>query len=147
MNSTLKTAIVGCNKRSALHHNIRRNARWLFRPTAAALLFLGLIAATPANAEELGRLFFTPEQRAQFESNKLQNTDSGGSGRTLTVSGIVQQHGGKRTAWINGVPQQAGKSDESAPESLPVSVPGLSKPVKVKVGQKVLINPAASSGQ
>jgi len=118
-------------------------------PLKIGLCAFGLMAATLASAEPLGRLFFTPEQRAQLEYSKPQDSGSGGSGsgRALTVNGIVQQHGGKRTAWINGVPQQAGDSDERAPESLPVAVPGLSKPVKVKVGQKVLINPAANTGQ
>jgi hypothetical protein len=113
------------------------------------LLFVsGSVAATLSGAEPLGRLFFTPEQRAQLEHSKLQSNDSGSSsGRALTVNGIVQKHGGKRTVWINGVPQQAGNSDERAPESLPVAVPGLSKPVKVKVGQKVLISPASDSGK
>jgi hypothetical protein len=105
----------------------------------------GSIYATLCSAEPLGRLFFTPEQRAQLDYSKLQGSDTGNSGRALTVNGIVQKHGGKRTAWINGVPQEAGNSDERAPDSLPVAVPGLSKPVKVKVGQKVLINPASDS--
>ncbi len=109
------------------------------------LYAFGLTFSALGSAEPLGRLFFTPEQRAQLEYSKPQNSDSGGGGRGLTVNGIVQQQGGKRTAWINGVPRQAGNSDERAPESLPVAVPGLSKPVKVKVGQKVRINPAADS--
>jgi hypothetical protein len=114
--------------------------------TIRILMFvIGSVAATPSSAESLGRLFFTPEQRAQLEYSKSQSNDTGSSGRALTVNGIVQKHGGKRTAWINGVPQQAGNSDERAPDSLPVAVPGLSKPVKVKVGQKVLINPASDS--
>jgi len=114
-------------------------------PLRIGLCASGLIAATLVSAEPLGRLFFTPEQRAQLEYSKPQNNDSAGSSRGLTVNGIVQRHGGKRTVWINGVPRQAGNSDERAPESLPVAVPGLSKPVKVKVGQKVLVNPAADS--
>jgi hypothetical protein len=40
------------------------------------------------------------------------------------------------------VPQSAGHSDERAPESVPVAVPGQSQPVKIKVGQKVILNPA-----
>jgi len=111
---------------------------------ARILVFVfGSLCATLGSAEPLGRLFFTPEQRAQMDYSKLQGSDTGSSGRALTVNGIVQKHGGKRTVWINGVPQQAGNSDERAPDSLPVAVPGLSKPVKVKVGQKVLINPAS----
>ena len=92
--------------------------------------------ATFSNAEQLGRLFFTPEQRTQKDYSKLQSGDSGRSGHALTVNGIVQKHGGKRTAWINGVPQQAGNSDERSPNSIPVAVPGLSKPVKVRSGRR-----------
>ena len=111
------------------------------------LCVAGSVAATLSGADPLGRLFFTPEQRAQLEYAKPQHNNAVGSRRGLTVNGIVQQHGGKRTVWINGVPQQAGNSDDRAPESLPVAVPGLTKPVKVKVGQKVLVNPAAAAGE
>ena len=111
------------------------------------LLVSGTVAATLVSAEPLGRLFFTPEQRAQLEYSKPQPSDSAGSNRGLIVNGIVQQHGGKRTAWINGIPRQAGNSDDRAPESLPVTVPGLTKPVKIKVGQKVLVNPATDTEQ
>jgi len=103
----------------------------------------GVVAVSQGHAEPLGRVFFTPEQRTQLEYYKPQHSGSTGSGRALTLNGIVQRHGGKRTVWINGVPQQAGNSNEREPESLPVAVPGLSKPVKVKVGQKVLVNPAS----
>lgn len=97
-----------------------------------------------AQAVELGRLFFTPAQRTQLEYNQRQNDNTPANAGTLTVNGIVQKHGGGRTVWINGVPQVAGRSDERTPESLPIAIPGQPQPVNVKVGQKVLINPAAS---
>jgi len=115
-----------------------------------ATLSLLLCAATAAaGAAELGRLFFTPEQRALLERG--QQPDSGepggtgkpGSSDTLTIDGIVQKHGGERTVWINGVPQPAGKSDEHAPDSVPVAIPGQAQPARVKVGQKVIVGPAA----
>lgn len=109
-----------------------------------SLIGLALTATTGVNAEELGRLFFTPEQRAQLEYGQQQGDNAPGNVHSLTVNGIVQKHGGERTVWINGIPQLAGKSDERAPESLPVSIPGQSQPVRAKVGQRVLINPAAS---
>lgn len=112
-----------------------------------SLAGLALTAATGVYAAELGRLFFTPEQRMQLEYSQQQGDNAPGNSGSLTVNGIVQKHGGKRTVWINGVPQLAGKSDEHAPESLPVAAPGQSRPVKVKVGQRVIINPAAASGQ
>jgi hypothetical protein len=104
-----------------------------------------LIAATPlTHAEGLGRLFFTPEQRAQLEYNSLHENDPVSSAtRVLTVNGIVQKRGGERTVWINGVPQLAGKSDERTPESLPVAVPGQAKPVKLKVGEKLILEQPA----
>lgn len=109
------------------------------------LCALALIASTPASSAELGRLFFTPEQRARLDRDYARelHPDSDSS-RTLSVSGIVQRHGGERTVWINGVPHLAGKSDERSPESAPVTIPGQSKQIKIKVGQKVFINPAAS---
>jgi len=114
-----------------------------------SMAFLLLTMAAAANAEALGRLFFTPQQRAQLERGQQPNThELGNTGKpdsidSLTINGIVQKHGGERTVWINGVPQPAGKSDERAPESVPVAIPGQSQPAKVKVGQKVILNPAA----
>lgn len=111
------------------------------------LIALGLAASMPANAGQLGRLFFTPEQRAQLEQDKPANTGSGDRHGALTVNGIVQKHGGARTVWINGLPEQAAGNDDRAPESLSVTISGTSQPVKIKVGQKMLINPATASGQ
>lgn len=107
------------------------------------LTTLLLTAATGVNAEELGRLFFSAEQRAQLEYNRQQDP-APDNARSLTVNGIVQKHGGERTVWINGVPQPAGNSDERAPESVPVAIPGRSQPAKIKVGQRVIIGPAAT---
>jgi hypothetical protein len=103
-------------------------------------LSLTLASLSAAHSEELGRLFFTPEQRTQLNDGKFQEGDSGSDSRSLTVNGIVQQHGGNRTAWINGVPRSAGKSDEHNPASLPVTIPNHAQPVTVKVGQKININ-------
>lgn len=107
------------------------------------LCVFALTAATLADADELGRLFFTPEQRAKLERGQQPEIEKQGNIDSLTVSGIVQKHGGERTIWINGVPKLAGKSDERSPESAPVTIPGQKKQIRVKVGQKVLINPAA----
>lgn len=109
------------------------------------LCVIGLLAANTASAKELGRLFFTPEQRAQLDYRYAREMRPDNSGHGMILNGIVQRHGGKRTAWINGVPQTAGNSDEKAPESMPVTLPGQTKPVKVKVGQRIQLNPSAST--
>ena len=112
-------------------------------------LLLALLACQSAAADDLGRLFFTPEQRAELDQEHAQHADRSagyGYGSVLTVNGVVQRDGGARTVWINGVPQTAGKSDPKNPASVPVVLPGQSEPVKVKVGQKLLLDePAAAS--
>lgn len=119
----------------------------------AAILF-----APPALAEGLGRLFFTPEQRAQLEQKRTLNMAAGASSPSakeqesaeaagekdsassvLTVNGIVQKRGGARTVWINGVAQRADSSAERTPESVTVAIPGKAQPVRIKVGQQLLL--------
>lgn len=103
-----------------------------------------LSVAMPSGAAELGRLFFTPDQRAQLDFNFAQGDGSGNNSHVLILNGIVQKHGGKRTAWINGVPQSV-RNDERSPESVPVPLPGQNKSVKLKVGQHVLLKPSANA--
>ena len=112
------------------------------------LLLLSLLTAQhPASAKELGRLFFTPEQRQLLESGQLRASAANDpSSTSLVVNGIVQKRGGKRTVWINGIPQAAGPSNEHNPATTPVVVPGKAMPVQMKVGQKLLLDqPAATS--
>jgi hypothetical protein len=119
----------------------------MIRLVLPSMLALALLSCC-AQADELGRLFFSPQQRAQLDYQHAQNAASDGNGNDasgLTVNGIVQKNGGARTVWINGVPQDAGHSDERNPASVPVSVPGRSKPVKIKVGQKLLPEAPAES--
>jgi hypothetical protein len=105
------------------------------------LIAIGLAIPMFTGAEELGRLFFTPEQRAQLDYSYAQGADSTDNSSMLMLNGIVQKHGGKRTVWINGVPQQAGSSNDKTPESQSVQVPGTAGKVKLKVGQRVLLGP------
>jgi len=110
---------------------------------SAKICWFILMLPALANADELGRLFFTPEQRAQMDFNFAREVQSDDHVRAMTLNGIVQMQGGKRTAWINGVPQAVGR-DEKTPESVPVTLPGQRKTVKLKVGQRVLLNPSVS---
>lgn len=106
----------------------------------ARIVFIGsLCLSASGSAAELGRLFFTPEQRATFAFEQLQSNTGNANSNTLKVNGIVQQQGGRRTAWINGVAQQMGNSD--APDHLSLPIPGQAAPVNVKVGQQISIKP------
>ena len=113
-------------------------------PIKYCLCVLAFTTTTFANAGELGRLFFTPAQRTQMDYNFAREVrPDSDNRRSLSVSGIVQKHGGERTVWINGVPKITGKSDERSPESAPVTIPGQAKQIRLKVGQRILLSPSA----
>lgn len=133
-----------CNDRQAL-------------PVCAAVL-AAILFAPAALAEGLGRLFFSPEQRTQLEQKRTHSMAAGASSpmakeqestgvageedstsSILTVNGVVQRRGGARTVWINGVAQRADSSAERTPESVTVAIPGKAQPVRVKVGQQLLL--------
>lgn len=101
--------------------------------------------AQNAGAADFGRLFFTPDQRAQLDDLYARNVSTDNESGVVMVNGIIQRHGGKRIVWINGVAQQAGKSDERHPASVPVSIPGKSRPVEMKVGQRLLLDTTGSA--
>lgn len=113
-----------------------------------AFLMLALFGLLPvAQAGELGRLFYTPQERRQLEYQEARTGVSGGGRGYIIVNGVVQRQGGKRTVWINGVPQDAGHSNDETPASVPVTVPGKSQPVRAKVGQRVLIETPPTAGE
>jgi hypothetical protein len=107
-----------------------------------SLLLFAIFPVSSIQAEGLGRLFFTPEQRAQLEYKHAHNAPGADEpSSTLMVNGIVQQHGGARTVWINGTAQNAGHGGDTATAT--VAVPGKSQPIKIKVGEKLLLDTAA----
>ena len=114
---------------------------------AGLSLGLFLFACSPiATADNLGRLFFTPEQRAKIDFAYARNaTVNGNASAVLTVNGIVQKQGGARTVWVNGVSQSAGNSGERNPAAQTINVPGKSRPVKLKVGEKILLDQPVSA--
>jgi len=104
---------------------------------------ISILVSIKAQSAQFGRLFFTPEQRAQLDYDYQRQGLPESSSNSVILNGIVQKHGGKRTAWINGLAQEAGNSDERSPESMPVSIPGKGDKVKIKVGQKLILAPIA----
>lgn len=116
-------------------------------------LLTSLTAVSPTHAEELGRLFFTPAQRTQLDRHKQLSaptitnadtaTDAPANEHSLTVNGIVQRNGGKRTAWINGAARTVGQSDDNT--SVMVNLPDQNKSVRLKVGQRVLLSPPVNA--
>ena len=105
------------------------------------LILFGLLPV--AQAGELGRLFFTPQQRQQLEFQETNNNGESSRRNYIIVNGVVQKQGGNRTVWINGTAQAAGHGNDKTPASVPVNVPGKSQPVQLKVGQPLMLDTPA----
>jgi hypothetical protein len=105
---------------------------------AALRLALGcalLGTAGQVSAEEIGRLFFTPQQRQALDRQRATYVppESAASVESLvTVNGQVSRSSGKTTTWINGVPQYDAYRGRTADR---VAVESGSTAVGVKVGQ------------
>ena len=122
----------------------QRGTKGDFRIYTTCLLLTFFSFPPTAQAGELGRLFFTPQQRQQLEFQETSNNSGDGGRRNyIIVNGVVQKHGGNRTVWINGAAQEAERGNDRTPATVPVAVPGKSRPVQLKVGQKLLLDTPA----
>jgi citrate lyase beta subunit len=84
-------------------------------PPAHLAPILGLLLATLAAgnaslAADLGRLFYTPTQRAQLEAARARNVTQARPAAAATAhpqrfDGVVIRSDGASTSWINGRPQ------------------------------------------
>lgn len=69
------------------------------------LLAAGWALGPGARADDrLGRLFFTPEQRAALARPSPQAP--GGPATAVHINGVVRPRAGPGTVWINGVAQR-----------------------------------------
>lgn len=133
------------------------------------VVYLALVASTPAAAqaqERLGRLFFTPAQRASLDVARSQRARAALSTekteqeatpvpQIITYSGHIRRSDGKTTVWINN---QAVHDRESAgaaaivgrvrPDgSVTLQVPQSGRSVSLKPGQSVeLLTGAVEEG-
>ncbi|HXR59479.1 MAG TPA: hypothetical protein VN747_09190 [Burkholderiales bacterium] len=73
-----------------------------------ALLLAALLLPGSAPAQELGRLFFTPEQRAALDARRKARVPDKPAAvpqaeqPTTRVDGAVRRSGGRSTVWVNG---------------------------------------------
>ncbi|MDR1709554.1 MAG: hypothetical protein LBS70_07530 [Candidatus Accumulibacter sp.] len=93
--------------------SLRRPAPWLF----AALL---LAAGAPLPAQELGRVFFTPERREALDRRRaaaesgqpdLAIDEEAAESAPLVIDGVVTRSAGRGAVWINGAPQESGAGE------------------------------------
>jgi hypothetical protein len=86
------------------------------RPSLCLLLLVCvLLPAKAALAEDLGRLFFTPEQRHMLDARRKARTPDRAAATvnaspTMRLDGYVKRSGGRSTVWVNGE-----SVDDSAP--------------------------------
>lgn len=91
------------------HHPPRERKQMRPRHLFLPLLLMIDLSTARAEPEALGRLFFTPQQRAELDRQRLVNPafssgtpDQPGS---LTINGEVRRSSGRNTRWINGEAQ------------------------------------------
>lgn len=112
--------------------------RLLFLLATASLLGL----AAPANPEPLGRLFFSPDERAVLDRQRQGGVGAGTAATAqITLNGVVRRSSGKTTAWINQAPQHENENRQGValgPAARPPGVPLLlssGRQVNLKAGQ------------
>ncbi|GAB4128455.1 MAG: hypothetical protein Fur0040_11400 [Sideroxydans sp.] len=97
----------------------------------------------PVHAAELGRLFYTPQQRAELERQAALGANREDAPLNyLEVNGVIQKQGGNRIVWLNGKAQTPTRGVRN-PASIEVAVPGKPKRIEVKVGQKLILRETA----
>lgn len=113
---------------------MKKRMRDPFVLVLASAFLLGF--ASSAAAADLGRLFFTPQQRQDLDRRRQANIQESAVtvNSSLTVNGQVSRSHGKNTVWINGVPQENTKRPLDPAR---VTLPGGEgeSPVNVKIGQ------------
>jgi hypothetical protein len=120
------------------------------------LLALVLVGASAGHAAEpaVGRLFFTPAERAALEDARKRNIRAeqlaeeaakrpkAPAARDVTVTGVVMRSDGESFAWVNGKSVEGKTSDglrvrhTAQPNKVLVYDPDKGRMVQVKVGQR-----------
>ncbi len=110
----------------------------------ALFLALGLAAScalgTAAQAQELGRLFFTPEQRSTLDARRKARVPDKpaavAASPTMRLDGYVKRSGGRSTVWVNGEPADDSARPPAAGEGrATVSVGDGERRVQLKPGE------------
>lgn len=106
------------------------------RRAAALLLLCTLLAPRVASAQELGRLFFTLEQRAALDARRKARLPdkpvaAAPPSPTTRIDGSVTRSSGRSTLWIDG----AAVPDGTQPEGLRVRRGSEASRVTVVVGE------------
>jgi hypothetical protein len=114
-------------------------------------------ASAPATPAVLGRLFFTPAERAALDEARRRPTavvavpaekpPGPPPPEFVTLNGVVRRNDGTTTVWLNNKPVTGSRSEEglvvsraTAPGAVTVRVPEVGRSVNLRVGQQVEVN-------
>ncbi|MDB5903016.1 MAG: hypothetical protein JWM26_1894 [Betaproteobacteria bacterium] len=126
------------------------------KPALASLALAALCAAgTAGAAQPIGRLFFTPAERAQLDNARAQKrvpqpaaaaqpVDTRPETQVVTYNGIVRRSDGKSILWLNNKPADEKEALSGlaitgrvkADGGVTLQVPGSGSSVDLKVGQR-----------
>lgn len=117
----------------------RAHMQKLSRRLYAATLLLAAFTGAAAAAENLGRLFLSPQQRQDLDRRRQANLQEQAPvivERLVTVNGQVSRSSGKTTVWLNGVPETSTRKPRDPAR---VTLPGIENEpsVTIKVGQTI----------
>lgn len=112
-----------------------RRARNHLAALGVAIPLVTSVGSTVA-AENLGRLFFTPQQRQDLDRRRQTNVQESAATANsfVTVNGQVSRSNGKNTVWINGVPQETTRRP-SDPARVSVPAREGERSINLKIGQ------------
>jgi hypothetical protein len=105
----------------------------------AALLLAAMLLAPCAQAQDIGRLFFTPEQRAALDARRRARVPDKPAATPLVASpttrldGYVRRSQGPSTVWVNGASVDEARPGSDARVSVPVGDAGAR--VRLKPGE------------
>ena len=115
-------------------------------PAYCVLLFV-IGGPLAAQAENLGRLFFTPAERNALDAGKFTATRERPAlrgPRSVTLNGVVKRSDGQFTVWVNGKSVGEGglsgviaAPSHADPAAARVRVRGASAAVSLRVGQRL----------
>ena len=84
-----------------------------------------LRAEAPAESHKIGRLFYSPDERAMLDQLRQKSSGTTVSAtEQITLNGIVRRSSGKTTTWINQLPQH----ESETPQGIAVRQGQASKP-------------------
>jgi len=73
---------------------------------APLIFFLAMVFSETCLAQELGRLFFTPEQRHALDARRKalvpDKPAAAAASPTMRLDGYVKRSGARSTVWVNG---------------------------------------------